>query len=61
MEARRIHIPQVKLADSEMPPRRAYEKPKLEVLGDVRTITLGGSLPGGPESGTNKKQSTPFR
>ena len=28
--------------------RKLYQKPKLEVLGDLRSLTLGGS-PGGPD------------
>ena len=32
-------------------PRRAYRKPQLEILGDLRSLTLGGS-PGIGESGS---------
>jgi hypothetical protein len=31
--------------------RKQYRKPKLEELGDLRTLTLGGS-PGGGDSGS---------
>jgi hypothetical protein len=30
--------------------RKLYRKPKLDILGDIRTLTLGGS-PGGGDSG----------
>jgi hypothetical protein len=36
-------------------PKKFYQKPKLEVLGDVRSVTLGGS-PGLGESGGTKKK-----
>jgi hypothetical protein len=50
MQARPGFSLQMKSDDKVTPLRKAYEKPKLEVLGDVRAITMGGS-PGTGESG----------
>jgi len=38
--------------------QRVYVAPKLAFLGDVRTITLGGS-PGSGDSGAPTSQNTP--
>lgn len=35
-----------------------YEKPVLEIISDIRSITLGGS-PGLGESGVARKKKTP--
>lgn len=39
--------------------KKPYEKPVLEVIGDVRSITLASSKPGLGESGTGKLKKTP--
>jgi hypothetical protein len=39
-------------------PRKVYEKPKLEVLGDVRGTVLGGT-PGYGESGISRWRIRP--
>lgn len=33
--------------------RKLYRKPQLEKLGDLRTLTLGGTVPGSGDSGTS--------
>ncbi len=38
-------------AEDEKPVRKPYHKPKLEILGDLRSLTLGGSF-GAGESGS---------
>jgi hypothetical protein len=38
------------IMDEQGKPRKPYRKPQLQVLGDLRTLTLGGS-PGIGESG----------
>ncbi len=37
-------------AEDKKPVRKPYHKPKLEILGDLRSLTLGGSY-GSGESG----------
>ncbi|MBI5963815.1 MAG: lasso RiPP family leader peptide-containing protein [Chloroflexi bacterium] len=36
-------------------PRKPYRKPKLESLGDLRSLTLGGSFGTGESGGTSRK------
>jgi hypothetical protein len=44
--------------ESSVKPRRNYRKPKLEDLGDLRTLTLGGS-PGVGDSGNPGSEFPP--
>lgn len=42
-------------ARDERPLRRSYSRPRLEVLGDIRDLTLGGS-PGVGDSGVENTE-----
>jgi len=41
-----VHVPE---RETPVAPRRAYRRPRLQVLGEIRTLTLGAS-PGTGES-----------
>lgn len=40
--------------------RKSYRKPQLEVLGDLRTLTLGGSPGVGDSAGNPTSEKTPY-
>jgi len=59
MEKRDIKLNE-RPSDPQTATRKVYKKPRLQDLGDVRAVTLGGS-PGINESGapTTRKNRTP--
>jgi hypothetical protein len=40
--------------------KKVYQKPRLEILGDLRAVTLAGSI-GASESGTRGQNSSPTK
>jgi len=41
-------------------PRKSYQKPLVQELGDLRTLTLGGTTIGGGDSGTSLTYNWPI-
>lgn len=46
------------LDDPDNTKRRPYCRPKLELLGDLRSVTLGGSIGIGESGGFTRKTAT---